>query len=81
MTLQLKSVFKDLLWNYREILLSIGTKPVSIDRQIRFLDDFFIAEEVKDIVFDKELITSGINLSLNRENYQNLYVSASQEDF
>ena len=32
MTLQLKSVFKDLLWNYREILLSIGTKPVSIDR-------------------------------------------------
>uniref|UniRef100_UPI003D776E1E hypothetical protein n=1 Tax=Catenibacterium mitsuokai TaxID=100886 RepID=UPI003D776E1E len=42
MTLQLKSVFKDLLWNYREILLSIGTKPVSIDRQIRFLDDFFI---------------------------------------
>lgn len=57
MTLQLKSVFKDLLWNYREILLSIGTKPVSIDRQIRFLDDFFIAEEVKDIAFDKELIT------------------------
>ena len=57
MTLQLKSVFKDLLWNYREILLSTGTKPVSIDRQIRFLDDFFIAEEVKDIVFDKELIT------------------------
>ena len=57
MTLQLKSVFKDLLWNYRELLLSTGTKPVSIDRQIRFLDDFFAAEEVEDIVFDKELIT------------------------
>lgn len=51
MTVQLKSVFKDLLWNYRELLLSTGTKAVSIDRQIRFLDDFFIAEEVKDIVF------------------------------
>lgn len=57
MTLQLKSVFKDLLWDYRELLLSTGIKPVSIDRQFKFLDDFFIQEEVNDIVFNKNLIT------------------------
>ncbi len=36
----------------------------------------------KDIAFDKELITKWYKFKpLNRENYQNLYVSASQEDF
>lgn len=57
MTLQLKSVFQSLLWDYRELLLATGVKPVSIDRQLKFLDDFFIKEDVTNIVFDKELIT------------------------
>lgn len=57
MTLQLKSVFKSLLWDYRELLLATGVKPVSIDRQLKFLDDFFIEEDVTNIVFDNELIT------------------------
>lgn len=57
MTLQLKSVFKDLLWDYRELLLATGVKPVSIDRQFKFLDDFFIQENITEIIFDKDLIT------------------------
>lgn len=57
MALQLKSVFRDLLWDYRELLLATGVKPVSIDRQLKFLDDFFIQEGVTDIMFDKELVS------------------------
>lgn len=56
MTLRLRSGICDLLKQYHDIKIASGTKAVSIDRYINYIDDFYFNNNFKEMVYTKEMI-------------------------
>lgn len=57
MVLRVKSVFKEELLSYKDLLLSTGIKNVSIERQLNFFDDFICENNIQEIIFTKEMVS------------------------
>ena len=55
MTLRLRSGICDLLKQYHDIKIASGTKAVSIDRYINYIDDFYFNNNFKEMVYTKEM--------------------------
>ena len=55
MTLRLRSGICDLLIQYHDIKIASGTKAVSIDRYINYIDDFYFNNNFKEMVYTKEM--------------------------
>ena len=55
MPLRLNSVAADELFKYRSLKLAVGVKPVSIDRYISYIDDFYLENNINQIIFTKDM--------------------------
>ena len=55
MPLRLNSVAAGELLKYRSLKLAAGVKPVSIDRYISYIDDFYLENNVSQIIFTKDM--------------------------
>lgn len=60
MPLRTKSCFKDLLLSFRDLKIASGIKDVSIDRYISYFDDFICKNDIKEVIFTKDMISEWI---------------------
>ena len=55
MALRLRSVVSNFLIKYRDIKISSGIKAASIDRYVNYIDDFYFENEIKEIIYTKDM--------------------------
>lgn len=55
MALRLRSTISNLLKKYHDIKISSGTKAVSIDRYVNYIDDFYFDNKIEEITYTKDM--------------------------